>query len=379
MNRVIILRSNPILHDPRVQKEASSLIKRNYKTQVLCWDREKDYEINKNEYLLNNQKIPTINLGIHSNYGAGFKKNIKPLLKFQYKAYKYLKNNKNTYDVIHACDLNTGLVGYICSKIFHKKIVYDIFDYYVDSYSVPTCLKGIVDRIEKYIINHADHVIICTEKRYEQIGRVKTNKITVIHNAPQNSQKNYRKSVIKSSSNCIKIAYIGILQDGRFLKEMADVIALNENFELHIGGIGKYESYFLELSKKISNIYYYGKLSYQQTLKLEDECDIMTAIYDPSIRNHYFAAPNKFYEAMMLGKPVIMIENTGMSEVLKENKIGKVIPYNKEDLNKAFEELRVEKDSWSFKSKIMKEIYKKRYSWEIMEKRLIKIYKSLEK
>ena len=34
----------------------------------------------------------------------------------------------------------------------------------------------------------------------------------------------------------------------------------------------------------------------------------MTAIYDPNISNHYYAAPNKFYEALMLGKPLIMVK-----------------------------------------------------------------------
>ena len=53
----------------------------------------------------------------------------------------------------------------------------------------------------------------------------------------------------------------------------------------------------------------YGKLQYSQTLALESQCDIRVATYDPSIRNHKYSAPNKFYESLMLGKPIIMAKD----------------------------------------------------------------------
>ncbi len=105
----------------------------------------------------------------------------------------------------------------------------------------------------------------------------------------------------------------------------------------------------------------------------------MTAIYDPAVGNHYYAAPNKFYEALMLGKPVIMVKNTGMSEVVANNNIGEVIDFNTESLKAAIENLIRRRSQWQdISNKMKKNLYKNDFSWNEMERRLIGIYKGLE-
>ena len=92
--------------------------------------------------------------------------------------------------------------------------------------------------------------------------------------------------------------------------------------EFHIGGFGQLENYIIEQSQRNNNIYFYGKLPYGKTLALEQACDIMIAIYDPSFANHKYAAPNKFYESLMLGKPIIMAHHTGFDNIIERNRIG---------------------------------------------------------
>ena len=103
----------------------------------------------------------------------------------------------------------------------------------------------------------------------------------------------------------------------------------------------------------------------------------MTAIYDPMIGNHKYAAPNKFYEGLMLGKPLIMVKGTGMSEVVEKNNIGVLIDYNKAGVREGIRRLVNKKNEWDSISVKMKNIYEKRYSWNIMEKRLLKLYEGI--
>ena len=124
------------------------------------------------------------------------------------------------------------------------------------------------------------------------------------------------------------------------------------------------------------NIIFYGKLSYAETLSIENRCDILIAFYDPSVPNHKFAAPNKFYEALMLGKPLIMAENTGMSEVVKKNDIGSVVPYSSPE--KGFMELLERKADWEKMSEREKKLYDELYSWNTMSERLVKLYQDLK-
>ena len=133
------------------------------------------------------------------------------------------------------------------------------------------------------------------------------------------------------------------------------------------------------MAERFDNIYYYGRLSYDQTLSLENECDIMLAIYDPTIENYRFAAPNKFYESLMLGKPVIMARGTGMSEVVEDNAIGELIAYSKEGFMDGVNRLIARKDQWDSIGSKMKALYRDRYCWDEMERRLIQIYAQLQK
>lgn len=233
--------------------------------------------------------------------------------------------------------------------------------------------------MEDNIINKATAVIICTEKRKKQIRDSKPHNLTIIHNTPHIEIKNINKNcfVINQKKDSIKIAYVGILQDFRLLIEMTEVIAKNVNYEFHIGGFGKYHDYMQEMSSKYDNIHYYGKLSYEQTLSLENQCDIMVAIYDPSIGNHIYAAPNKFYESLMLGKPLMMVKNTGMSDVVEKNHIGVCIDYSAESFEMGLQEIVKMKNEWLHMSNKMKKIYRDDYSWNVMEDRLIKLYQKI--
>lgn len=375
--KVVFLRSNPVEPEPRVEKEVNSLIKNEFEVEIVAWDRNSKYKIRESYLNLEAGKVKIYRFGIPASYGGGIKKNLIPLILFQIKLYKWLYSNRNEYDVIHACDFDTAYIAMKVAKKCKKKFVYDIFDYYVDTYNVPNLLKPLIKRMDHTVINSADATIICTDKRKEQIKGATPKRLVVIHNTP--AQLDMQIEKFKLDESKIKIVYVGVLGYGRFLKEIAQFVKDNPNYEFHVGGFGELENYFKEMSREYSNIIFYGKLPYEKTLKLENSCDIMTAIYDPSISNHYYAAPNKFYEALMLGKPLIVAKNTGIDEIVLKNNLGEVIEYNLKSFQIAINRLVQRKEEWPKISQKMKELYKKEYSWAEMEKRLVNLYKEILK
>lgn len=373
--KVVFLRSNPVDPDPRVEKEVNSLIKNGFDVEIVAWDRSSKYKIRESYLDLEAGKVKIYRFGIPASYGGGIKKNLIPLVLFQIKLYRWLCSNKNEYDVIHACDFDTAHIAMYVSKKYKKRFVYDIFDYYVDAFSVPNLLKPLIEKMDHNIINSADATIICSEKRKEQIKGANPKRLVIIHNTP--AQLNGYVGKLKLNESKIKIVYVGILSESRFLKQIAEFVRNNPDYEFHIAGFGELENYFKEISQKFNNIIYYGKLPYKETLALENSCDIMAVIYDPSIPNHYYAAPNKFYEALLLGKPLIVSRNTGIDEIVFKNNFGEVIEYNLKSFEIAVNRLVERKKEWPVMSKNMKELYRKEYSWAEMEKRLVNLYKEI--
>lgn len=374
--RVVFIRSNPVSPDSRVEKEVYTLLKNGHDVQVLGWDRDSDYSEKKETLTIKDMSCLITKYGIKATFGGGIKKNARPLLLFQLKIRKWLNSHQNEYDIIHACDFDTAYTANKAALKLNKQMVYDIFDYYVDGFTVPQGLKTIIEKADIKTINQASHIIICTEQRSQQISAAKPTDLIVIHNTPYSLPVSDGK--FRVNANKLSIAYVGILQNGRMIKELVDSVGANPNLELHIGGFGQLEAYIKEKSQLYSNVFFYGKLPYDKTLQLENSCDILTALYDPSLPNHYYAAPNKFYEALMLGKPLIMAKNTGLDSIISTNNFGRVIDFNETALANALKELSMSKQSFTEIGRKMKLYYTTEFSWEEMESRLLSLYNRME-
>lgn len=375
--RVVLLRSNPVNPDPPVEKMAETLTENGCGVTIVGWDREEEYFLKEKRIVLSNgQQSKIVTFGIPAIYGGGIKKTLKAFLFFQKRLKRWLKENKNEYDIIHAFDFDTGFTAKKIAKKYKKKFVYHILDFYADSHSGGGVLQTLVKKAEFSVINHADVTIICTEKRKEQIEGSKPKKLSVIHNTPK-SRLGDNSELMIQPSNRLKLVYVGIFGEGRLLRELLEIVAEDKELELHIGGFGLLEEEIKAYANRAENIFYYGKLAYKDTLALERQCDIMTAIYDPSIRNHRFAAPNKFYESMMLGKPLIMVKNTGFDELMKEWKSGVLIEYSKEGFKSGLRILKEDKVGLGEIGVQNRTVYEELFSWEIMSKRIKEIYESL--
>lgn len=370
--RVCIIRSNPVRPDSRVEKEAWSLAKAGYDVHILAWDRDTDVKETDDFVQVADARIPITRLGYKATYGEGTK-NLKAYLSFQFSMRKWLR--KHPFDIVHACDFDTAFFSNGVVRRKKEKFVFDIFDFL---FGEPEgIVQKTVKKVQLKIIDRADATIICTEERRKQIAGSVPKKLTVIHNTPAAAQIGQSENRTEQTGR-VKIVYVGILQDFRLLKEIAEAVSENNGIELHIGGFGKYEEFFTDMAKRFDNIYFYGRLTYDQTLSLESECDIMLAVYDPSIENHRFAAPNKFYESLMLGKPVVMVKNTGMSQAVESNGIGTLIEYSKEGFVDGINKLIEAKSEWQEMGEKMKKLYHEQYCWDEMERRLIQTYAELQ-
>ena len=106
-----------------------------------------------------------------------------------------------------------------------------------------------------------------------------------------------------------------------------------EKFNLLIAGYGnKIIEDKCEEVKDRDNVKYFGRLSMKDGLEMEANADIISTIYCKTNPNHIFAAPNKYYEALYLGKPILTNSGTIVSKKVHDNNIGYVIEEDEKDL-----------------------------------------------
>lgn len=339
---------------------------------------ENEKGIKKKKYCIADNVIDNYEINIRSTPGKGLI-NIFQLLHFQILAFCWFIRNKDKYDLIHAFDLDVGLPALLISKITKKKYIYHIADFYIDSHSnLPKMLKPIIKRLEFMVINNATATIICTEERIKQIEGSKPKNLTVIHNTPMvtkefiNDLTDGEKS--DNSKQQIIFTYVGALAKSRFIESAVEVIKDYPEIVLNIAGMGALSEYVESMSNKYSNINYYGIVDYNEAFRLYSKTDFMFAIYDPEIMNHKFSAPNKVYEAMMLGKPIIVAKNTGIDRIVIDNNMGFVIDFSKEAFKELLDKIMNKSTDWKVTGANAKLAYDK-YSWVTMKKRLVELYR----
>jgi glycosyltransferase involved in cell wall biosynthesis len=338
--------------------------------------------VRKSKYNLMNKEITNYEIIIKSEPGSGFI-NIFQLLLYQCLVFIWFIVNRDKYDIIHAFDLDVGLPASIACVLTKKRYVYHIADFYVDSHDIiPKVFKQIIRRIEYSVINRAVTTVICTEKRAEQIAGSKPNNLVVVHNTPSISREliniyiEEKKKKEESKKEFI-FTYVGALSENRFIRIAIDVIKRYPMITLNLAGMGVLSDYAKEAAEKCPNINYYGIIDYNKALRLYSKTDFMFAVYDPTVPNHKYCAPNKVYEAMALGNPIIVARGTGIDRIVSENKIGVVIEYSEEAFEKMILKIIEGKLDIKSLSHNSRNAYNK-YSWEEMKKRIANIYNDLE-
>ena len=369
MKRIIYLRSNDANPDPRLTKEVNAALRNGFSASILAWDRYGTCQAvekvmaSEGEYCVKRFKLK-------SKFGSGIK-NILKLMAFQCFLIKSLFLNRKNIDIIHAADFDTVIPAVLMKIFYGKSVIYDIYDFYVDAFPVPSFLKKIVRKIDIKIISFVDAVILPVEYRLEQISGSNPRKIIYIHNTPE---RMVNTENLRNKNDKLIISYVGILQEHRFLKQIINFAKKDNGIELNIAGFGLYEDYVVDCSEKFENIKFYGKVPYNVGLNISAKADILFAIYDPSIKNHKYSAPNKFYEALMLERPILVSNGTGVDELVRKNKVGWCIDYNESAFSDFLKS--VSKNEIYEISKNMRKVYDEQYSWEVMEKRLIDLYNS---
>jgi glycosyltransferase involved in cell wall biosynthesis len=300
-------------------------------------------------------------------------RNLGALIAFQVFLAVNLWKMRKDIEAIHAADFSTALTGLLMARLLRVPLVYDIYDYYVESFPVPKALAPLIELLDVAVINRADAVIIVTEARIAQIRKASPKSLTVIHNSPDSAGHSSEQTAPQPN----RLVYVGILSEGRLLEELLSVFARRDDWELHIGGFGSLEQTVEAYAAENDNIVYHGRLQYTQTLQLEAEGSVLFAVYDPTVPNHKYSAPNKFYEALFLGKPLIVARGTGVDALVDEYGVGIVVEYTAESFERGLETLLGEPKLLLEMGERGQQAFASHFSWSIMEERLYGVYRQV--
>ncbi len=365
---LIVCRSNPVAPDPRVERTAGTLGAAGLAVTVLAWDRGWNLPPQEDRpgYALLRVRIP-------APFGRGLR-NLPGILRWQAALLAWLVKNRHRYDVIHACDLDTALPALLAARLARRRLVFDIFDSYADGFRVGP-LRWVARRLERLVAAHSDAVIIADDARRDQLGDVRVQRLVVVYNSPPDRLPHLN---LPESYHGFRIAYVGLLDAARGLFTLLDVVAGRPDWTLELAGFGVDEERLISRARRLPNVRFHGRVDYHRALQLMAGADVLIATYDPAVPNHRYASPNKLFEAMMLGKPVVVARGTHADELVERHGCGVVVPYGDgKALAAALDRLAADPGLRRALGLAGRRAYERCYRWEQMGARLVSLYREL--
>ena len=147
-------------------------------------------------------------------------------------------------------------------------------------------------------------------------------RLWVLPNIPNFSVPFVGKSDVVTHDR-IRLAYVGVFTCHRGLEKLMEIMRrLPDLLELNIAGFGELEQMVIDADKELANVHYYGSVPYEKGLTIMKDADLILALYEKTIPNHIYAAPNKYYEGLFLGKPILTTVGTYVGIKTEKYKTG---------------------------------------------------------
>lgn len=227
---------------------------------------------------------------------------------------KLIKKDKNQIILTFNMFPAVGLPAVLLKKRYGCKIVCLLADLPIDDTlnrkRVETFLRKVFDYLTKYCIKKCDKLIVLNENAVKEYapgteyivveGGIDEEDITKLMTF---EKKN--KIILYSGA---LVSYSGILNLIEAMKYVTDMDAV-----LHIYGGGQLEAAIREVTDKLSNVSYQGKVDNDTMRKLQQEAYILVNPRPPTDAISQVTFPSKIFEYMLSGSVVLTTRLNGIT------------------------------------------------------------------
>lgn len=285
-------------------------------------------------------------------------------------------SQKKNIKFVQCCGLATLPSG-VLLKLFNNqlKLIYDSTELSVERES--GVKRYIWEKIQIFCLPYCDFIIQAEPKRLEFFKKkynVDKNKLILIGNYPYLNKSIRKKGFIKGDK--IKLLYFGILGIGRGYEDLIKAFKELPEYECYLIGPGenKYIVKLKEYTSNYSNIKIIPPYENDQIREIFPKYDIGFAWYENTNLNNYYCAPNKVYDYLNNGLPIITNNYPGLVDIIEKNRVGVCIPsITKENIQMAIDKIISENMNDNITLDFMKQ-----YSWESQEDNYLRLFKENE-
>jgi hypothetical protein len=266
-----------------------------------------------------------------------------------------------SFKSIHVINENLALILYPL-LLLSRHWVLDVFDsFFLKSTSrIVNMFKLLLQRI---VYSSASAILVTDEARLNLLPEWSRSKAKVLPNYPLTDKDT---STVKADpTGSLKIFVSGSIGLDRGIPFIFNLIRQDPQLQIHVAG-WLYDQVGEELCKN-PQVTYHGVVHQSAAAQIAKQCDYILCLYEPNIVNNIYASPNKIYDGIQAGVPVIINQEVLVSAFVRTERLGYVLEsYNPADVAIILEELKAQRGQYGHISKLHG-----KYTWEVVEPVLI--------
>ena len=214
--------------------------------------------------------------------------------------------------------------------IFHQThLVYDVADFiYTFDNNFPSWMRKLFRRVDYIAMSFTHAIILADENRVPFIPDRYHKKVKIIENMPAKADViNCDFGVTAVFQDDLPIVlYYGSLVEERGLRDLQVLIDSNE-VNVLVAGWGRDADTFSKRNNEKENFRFLGSVSTTEILSHLNYVDLSMISYDPSFEHNRLASPNKLFEALVFGVPVLVAKGTSIDRYVEQQKVGYTYDY----------------------------------------------------
>ena len=257
------------------------------------------------------------------------------------------------YDVIVANDLDTLLPGFIVSKLRRVSLVYDSHEYFtgLPELNSRPFVKWVWKSIEKMIFPHLKYVITVSNSIATQYEKEYGTGSVVVRNYSRVSSDyhSYTRDELGVNNEHLLLIFQGSgINIDKGGEELIEAISITAKVSLLIVGSGdvvedlKKKTDALKMSDRIKFI---SKVPWKEMMRYTRSADAGLCIEKDTNLNYRFSLPNKLFDYISAGIPVITGNLPEIRKIVIENDCGIIIPeITPAEISKAIIKLRDDRE-----------------------------------
>ncbi len=255
--------------------------------------------------------------------------------------------------------------------IFYRRLVCDMHDELMNRKSHCGRLVGLALRLAGNLGRAGAHrIMVVDQTRFNGFGRYQ-KKCTIVENYPEDPGPDLARRLPQGPT---KIYVCGGLQSRRGVKQIVEAIDGLDYVQIVSAG-WLYDDFARIEFANHQKVSFQGIVTASKSLELAAGCDAIFAFYEPTSINNLQASPNKIYDAMGVGRPVIINEEALVSQWVVDNKVGlRCSYYDVEALKEIITSLEKRRNSLSEYVEKTRSAFVRNYTWDSLEPKLKNVF-----